>query len=185
MDTTTRPQHQTARCVALLLAWPLLVQAGQQTCNGIVVSNDLRRCSDGGIPVYSSEPIAKPAPPATPAPRPALAAAAGLNYFFGVWRTSIPGAVWASPSGYPGQSWLHVSAGLAVGDLIIKPDGSYLWNSYGGKKGRWEHGDAEYPLVLIDTMERRRWKVGVDPKRTGGRDIVIWDGNAYYYDGRR
>jgi len=173
------PFRYLACCFPLLLAAPGLAQAGQQTCNGAVVSSDLRRCSDGSIPVYTSGAAA------SPSPRPAPAPAAGPEYFFGVWRTSIPGAVWESPSGYPGRSWLHVAAGVAVGDLIIRPDGSYLWNSYGGKSGRWERGDADYPLVLIDTVERRRWKVGADPRHTGGRDIILWDDNAYHYDGRR
>lgn len=109
--------------------------------------------------------------------------AADLNSFFGVWRTNIPGAVWTSPSGYPGQDWLHVSAGAAAGDLIIKPDGSYVWASYGGKSGRWVKGDAEYPLVLIDTVENRRWRVGPDARQPGR--LLIWDGSAYYYHGRR
>ncbi|HWP12843.1 MAG TPA: hypothetical protein VNN06_13540 [Ramlibacter sp.] len=118
--------------------------------------------------------------------RPQADATANLNYYFGVWRTNIPGAVWTSPSGYQGREWLHVSAGAAAGDLIIKPDGTYVWNSYGGKSGRWiSAADAVYPIVLIDTSENRRWKVGADPKHTGGRDIMIWDGNSFYYNGRK
>jgi hypothetical protein len=102
---------------------------------------------------------------------------------FGVWRTSIPGAVWTSPGTY--TDWLHVSTGIAVGDLIIRPDGTYIWNSYGGKSGSWTHGDSDYPIVLIDTVENKQWKVGADPKHIAGRDIIIWDGNALYYDGRK
>lgn len=117
--------------------------------------------------------------------RPAASAAAHLDYYFGVWRTAIPGAVWTSPSGYRGVEWLHVSTGVSAGDLIIRPNGTYVWNSYGGKAGRWVDGDAEYPIVLIDTVENRRWKVGADPRHTGGRDIMVWDGNSIYYDGRK
>ncbi|TRW95586.1 hypothetical protein [Candidatus Methylobacter oryzae] len=102
---------------------------------------------------------------------------------YGVWRTSIPGAVWTSPGTY--TDWLHVSTGIAVGDLIIRPDGTYIWNSYGGKSGNWVRGDSDYPVVLIDTVENKQWKVSTDSKHTGGRDIVIWDGRFLYYDGRK
>ena len=40
-------------------------------------------------------------------------------------------------------------------------------------------------MVLLDTVENRQWQLSVDPHHTGGRDITVWDGNAYYYDGRR
>lgn len=112
-------------------------------------------------------------------------AKADPSSLYGVWRTNIPGAVWTSPGTY--NDWLHVSTGVAVGDLIIRPDGTYIWNSYGGKSGNWTqtHGDSDYPIVLIDTVENKQWKVGVDPKHIGGRDIMIWDGNSIYYDGRK
>jgi hypothetical protein len=137
---------------------------------------------------WPDQPTARPTPPSrstpvTPEDRPQ--SNANLNYFFGVWRTNIPGAVWTSPSGYQGRDWLHVSAGAAAGDLIIKPNGTYVWASYGGKSGRWIAGDAEWPIVLIDTSENRKWRVGADAKHTGGRDIMIWDGNSFYYDGRK
>jgi hypothetical protein len=103
---------------------------------------------------------------------------------FGVWRTRIPGGVWQTPSGIAGYDNLHVSAGAKSGDLIIRKDGTYKWNSYGGKEGRWEKGNSDYPIVLIDNVEHKKWKVGIDPKHTGGRDIVIWDGN-YWYDGKK
>lgn len=186
-----RSRHFLGTVLALLV--PLGALAGQQLCGKQVVPSNLRTCPDGSIPLYVADEI-KPYVPPQPAARPGrpepaerapAKAPAGLDYYFGVWRTNIPGAVWTSPSGYRGYDWLHVSAGAAAGDLIIKPDGSYVWNSYGGKSGRWVAGDAEYPIVLIDTSENRRWRVGRDARRTGGRDIIIWDGNSFHYNGRR
>lgn len=199
-----------AACLALaVLVLPAGAIAGHQLCGRQVVPDHVRRCPDGSIPMFVADEVKPHAPhpgftpqpartltpgahppglvmPGTqvhPAPAPA-APPAGLDYFFRVWRTRIPGAVWTSPSGYAGYDWLHVSTGVSVGDLIIRPNGTYVWNSYGGKSGRWVRGDAEYPIVLIDTAENRRWKVGIDPRHTGGRDIVLWDG-YYWYDGRR
>ncbi len=102
---------------------------------------------------------------------------------FGVWHTSIPGGVWTSPGTY--TDWLHISTGVADGDLIIRPDGTYIWNSYGGKSGSWVRGDSVYPVVLIDTVENRQWKVGLDSEHSQGRDIMIWDGRFFYYNGRK
>lgn len=82
------------------------------------------------------------------------------------------------------QRRMEIFPGAAAGDLLIRPDGSYAWASYGGKVGRWVAGDSDYPLVLIDTVERKRWKVGLD-ERGGGRRIYIWDGDAITYNGSR
>lgn len=189
--STRGPVRVALRAAVWLLLLPALAaQAGHYECSaGETLSADQRRCSGGGIPMYKADEIRVES--ATPrsderAPPPASAAAGGdLSPYFGVWRTSVPGAAWTSPSGYQGYDWLHVSAGVSAGDLIIRPDGTYLWASYGGKSGRWVRGDADYPIVLIDTVEKRRWKVGLDPKRTGGRELIVWDGDVYHYDGRR
>lgn len=163
-----------------------------QMCGRQRVADNVRTCPNGDIPMFVADEIK----PYTPPPaiernverqnRSADAAPGNLDYYFGVWRTRIPGAVWTSPSGYRGYDWLHVSAGVSAGDLIIKPNGTYVWASYGGKSGRWTRSDdAGYPIVLIDTVENRQWKVGIDPKHTGGRDIIVWDGGSFYYDGRK
>ncbi len=107
-----------------------------------------------------------------------------IEQLFGVWHTRIPGAVWQSPSEVSGYDKLHVSAGALAGDLIINKNGTYKWNTYGGKSGRWEKGDSDYPLVLVDNSEHKKWRVGFDNKHTGGRDIIIWDGYVWY-DGKK
>ena len=107
-----------------------------------------------------------------------------IEQLFGVWHTRIPGAVWESPSNVSGYNQLHVSSGARAGDLVINKNGTYKWNTYGGKSGRWEKGDSEYPLVLVDNAEHKKWKVGFDSKHTGGRDIIIWDGYVWY-DGKK
>ena len=123
------------------------------------------------------EPSSEPRPTARPP------STAGLSFYFGVWRTRVPGAVWTSPSGYEGYDWQHFNVALAAGDLLIKPDGTYVWNSHGGKSGQWVPGGAEHPLVLIDAVEHKRWSVGVDPKHK--ENIVLSDGDAASYDGRK
>lgn len=183
------PIVQRRRLVAaiLFLSLPLAATAGRQMCGKTEVPAGARSCPDGSIPMFVADEVKPSSPPA--AAQPAARPPAGhppLDYYFGVWRTNVPGAVWTSPSGYRGYEWLHVRAGAAAGDLIIRPDGTYVWASYGGKSGRWVRGDApEWPIVLIDTAENRRWVVGVDPRRIGGREIVVWDGNSFHYDGRR
>lgn len=184
------------------LVLPASALAGHQVCGNRVVADSVRTCPDGSMPMFVADEIqpSRPSPAPQPSPQPTppqerapragdtrgAAATADPSYFFGVWRTNVPGAVWTSPSGYQGYDWLHARAGVSAGDLIIRPNGTYVWNSYGGKSGRWVRGDSpEFPVVLIDTVENRRWVIGVDPKHTGGRDIVVWDGNSFYYDGRK
>jgi hypothetical protein len=134
----------------------------------------------------ATRPAATPAP-RQPSPEPQPTArppsTAGLEFYFGVWRTRVPGAVWTSPSGYEGYDSQHTNVALAAGDLLIKPDGTYVWNSHGGKSGQWVSGDSEHPLVLIDVVEHKRWSVGVDREHT--ENIVLSDGDAASYDGRK
>lgn len=110
---------------------------------------------------------------------------AACGAFVGTWQTNVPGAVYITPGSSRYYDVLHVSAGSPKGFLRINANGTYTWNTYGGKHGRWRSSqDPEYPLVLVDNAEHKQWKVGCDPKHTGGRDIVIWDGYIHY-DGRR
>lgn len=51
------------------------------------------------------------------------------------------------------------------------------------KKGRWTQSNkSDYPLVLEDTMENKRWYVGLD-QRT--QRLYIWDGDAISYTAKR
>jgi len=119
-----------------------------------------------------------PEAPAQAAP----AAASGAAALLGLWQTNIPSAVYTTPSARPGYDLLHVSSGAAAGLLKLHRDGSYSWNSYGGKRGKWvETGRSDYPIEIIDTMENKRWLVGLDP-RSG--ELIVWAG-SYWYNGRR
>ncbi|HTH15207.1 MAG TPA: hypothetical protein VL974_01030 [Magnetospirillum sp.] len=160
-----------AMAIASVPAW-----AGTQTCNGRVVPPDARKCPDGSIPMYHAD-IITPNQPARPQNQPQQPAA-GAQSLFGVWHTAVPGGVWQTPSAVPGWDTLHIAPGVRSGDLTIAPNGRYVWNSYGGKSGRWEMGDGEYPIVLIDQVEHKRWRVGPD-RRSNGR-IYIWDGFVSY-----
>jgi hypothetical protein len=72
-----------------------------------------------------------------------------------------------------------VSSGAAGGLLKLNRDGTYSWNSYGGKSGKWvETGRAGEPIEIIDTVENRRWGVRLEPK-TG--EIIIQSGSIYYF----
>jgi hypothetical protein len=107
-----------------------------------------------------------------------------VSQLLGAWQSSVPGAVWTSPSAVPGWETLHVSAGALAGLLVIYPNGTYIWNSYGGKKGRWTRSnDPGYPIVLDDQSEHRQWKVGLDDRHADS--IYIYDGNAIYYTAHR
>lgn len=106
----------------------------------------------------------------------------GAQGLVGLWQTNIPGAVYTIPSGFAGYDTLHVSTGAAAGLLRINATGTYSWNSYGGKKGKWvESGDGEYPIEIIDTVENRRWKVGYSSAK---KALIIWSG-SYWYEGKR
>lgn len=108
-----------------------------------------------------------------------------MEELFGAWSTNVAGAVWTSPSDVPGWSTLHVSPGALAGLLVIYPDGRYIWNSYGGKRGKWRAtGDSGYPIQLIDNVEHRLWNVGLDDRHPG--HIYINESHGYYYyTGRR
>lgn len=125
--------------------------------------------------------------PAAPAPSPgkdmsARDAAHLAKGVIGVWQTNIPGAVYTTPSGLSGYDILHVSSGAAAGLLRINANGTYTWNSYGGKKGKWvATSDPEYPVEIIDTVENRRWRVGYNATKA---TLLVWDGSIWY-EGRK
>ena len=107
-----------------------------------------------------------------------------VSALFGAWQTVVPGGVWTSPSAIPGWETLHVGTGALAGLLVIYADGTYVWNAYGGKKGRWiTPGRSGYPIALEDKVERRMWNVGLDKRHPG--KIWIWDGKAFNYQGTR
>ncbi|HLO75396.1 MAG TPA: hypothetical protein VK196_02945 [Magnetospirillum sp.] len=173
-----------ALSVLLAALAPAVALAGHQTCGGKVVGNSVRTCPDGSLPMYQADTIT-PVAPASEQPRQKTerrATKQDAGALMGVWHTGVSGGVWQTPSAVPGYNTLHVSPGVRAGDLTIDPSGRYVWNSYGGKTGRWEPGDSEYPIVLIDTAEHRRWKVGPDQRHPGR--IFIWDG-VYTYVGSR
>jgi hypothetical protein len=117
-----------------------------------------------------------------PLPNPAHTQAGGAAALLGLWQTNIPGVVYTTPSSRRGYDVLHVSSGAAGGLLELNRDGTYKWNSYGGKHGRWvETGRSENPIEIIDTWENRRWDVRLEPK-TG--EIVLQSGSIWYL-GRR
>jgi hypothetical protein len=113
-----------------------------------------------------------------------LASDAQVQPLLGAWDSGVGGAVWTSPSSVPGWETLHVSPGALAGLFVLYPDGRYIWNSYGGKKGRWTRtDDPGYPIAFDDPVERKRWHVGADPHDPGR--IFIYDGNSIYYTAKR
>jgi hypothetical protein len=173
---------------------PLSAIAGYK-CGNHAVSGSVRSCPDGSIPVFIADevqPYVPPQPAHEPSRRPdrdgppeqSSSSLSDASYYFGVWHTNVPGAVWTTPSEVQGYDRLRTRPGALAGDLVINPNGTYTWNSYGGKSGRWVRGDAESPIVLIDTAENRRWGVLPD-KTTGGREIYLYDGSSFSYRGRR
>lgn len=106
----------------------------------------------------------------------------GAKSVIGLWQTNIPGVVYTTPSGLAGYDTLHVSSGASGGLLRINENGTYTWNSYGGKKGKWvSTADSEYPIEIIDTVENRRWRVGY----SGSKGVLyLWSGSIFY-EGRK
>lgn len=140
-------------------------------------------CSDGSIAVYKGWVPDDPQPQQEPrkqqqvVPRPS-----GL---MGAWSTNVTGAVWTSPSHFPGWATLHVSPGAMAGLLVIYPNGRYVWNAWGGKRGTWRaSGDAEYPILLNDAAERRVWRVGFNT-RDPSAIYIVDTGGFFWYSGKR
>ncbi len=195
--------HQSVWIGAVLLMASVGASAGYLTCNGQLVSNKTSTCPDGSLPKYVPDTLTpQPAPvqpaqpvyptyptyptyPPTPTP-PVASVQRDVSGFMGVWRTNVPGAVWASPTGYQGSNWTYMSTGVALGDLIIKPDGTYVWMWPSKKAGRWEMQppNAPYPMVLIDEEENRRWHIGWGNAYMG-QQLYITDGGPRIHNGRR
>lgn len=134
--------------------------------------------------VSQRNPSQAPAPArqAQGLPAPVKQQKPNLQAVVGIWQTNIPGAVYTTPSGIAGYDTLQVSSGAAAGLLRINADGTYSWNSYGGKKGKWvKTGEAEYPVEILDTVENRRWKVGYSSAK---KTLIIWSG-SFWYEGRK
>ncbi|WP_096466113.1 hypothetical protein [Aneurinibacillus soli] len=70
------------------------------------------------------------------------------------------------------------SAGARNGNVTIKSDGTYIWNSaVDGKviKGKWiKSKDISSPLILLKGERGHDWKIGESVH--SGADIVLWDG---------
>lgn len=189
--------HQSVWMGAVLLMASASASAGYLVCGGQMVSNKVNVCPDGTTPRYVPEstppnpapysplPQLQPAPPTQPT-YPPVAVQRDISTLFGVWRTNVPGAVWASPMGYQGSNWMYITTGVALGDLIIKPDGTYVWMWPSRKTGRWEMQppNAPYPLVLIDEEENRRWHIGWGNAYMG-QQLYITDGGPRIHNGRR
>jgi hypothetical protein len=141
-----------------------------------------------GIKQFKADDIKPWQPPARTTtqaePTPDAKHAAEVRSLLGAWQSSVSGAVWTSPSDIPGWSKLNVSPGALAGLLVIYPDGTYIWNAYGGKRGRWTPTSRSgYSIALEDHVEHKTWFVG--PQNIAPDRIYIWDGNAYHYTGRR
>lgn len=133
-------------------------------------------CSDGTIAVYRGNQPVSPSRQEVVQPRGSL---------MGAWSTEVPGAVWTTASVFPGWRTLHIAPGALAGLLVIYPNHRYVWNAYGGKKGAWSSSsDPEYPILLDDKAEGRKWKVGFNTHQPNA--IYIVESNGYYwYEGRR
>jgi hypothetical protein len=180
-----RPLPGLAALACLAVAAPAL--AGGYTCPGGAVYAGHGRCSDGSLAVYVATTLDQPrSPEGQPDRRPRPAApAAAVSSLFGAWSTRVPGGVWTSPGSIPGWETLHVGIGALSGLLVIYPDGRYVWNAYGGKRGTWSRtNDGEYPILLDDRAEHRVWKVGLNT-RNPSRIYVVEGNGAFYYEGQR
>jgi hypothetical protein len=158
--------------------------AGTYRCEGGARVLPSGKCSDGSMAIYQATPIS-PDRPAEHGYSHDRRDRGDISTFFGAWSTVVPGAVWQSPSNIPGWDTLHISPGAIDGLLVIYPNGRYVWNAYGGKRGSWRaSGNGDYPILLDDRAEHRIWKVGVNDRKANA--IYIVESNGYfYYEGRR
>ncbi len=171
-------------CLSALVLTVGAAQAGTYRCEGGARVLPNGKCSDGSMAIYEATPIA-PYRPADRRSPPDRRGSGDVSIFFGAWSTVVPGAVWQSPSNIPGWDTLHISPGALDGLLVIYPNGRYVWNAYGGKRGSWRaSGNSDYPILLDDRAEHRIWKVGVNDRKANA--IYIVESNGYfYYEGRR
>ena len=105
-----------------------------------------------------------------------------LSFFVGRWKCGVNGAVYEIKDINNDLSKLKTSAGSAkTKPLYIFNDGTYYWESYGEKKkGKWEKTKRkDYPIVLLNAIEKKDWLIGRDPY--GANIINIWDGVYYSY----
>ena len=134
-------------------------------------------------PVQPAASVHQPSPGARDDRSNRSAVTGGIASLLGTWRTSVAPAAWVSEDG-AGNRYSNISPGAKAGDLVINPNGTYTWASYGGKRGAWiASSDSSYPLTLIDNVEHKQWKVGLDSRDP--HSINVWDGDAYTYRGRR
>jgi len=167
--------------------------AGSYSCEGGARYLPNGKCSDGSMAIYRATPMQAPEQGRDIGGRDRRDGRrdrrqedrAGAAALFGAWTTNVAGAVWTSPSAFPGWDTLHVSPGALSGLLVIYPDGNYVWNAWGGKRGHWRYATSgDYPILLDDRSENRIWKVGVNDRRANA--IYIVESNGYfYYEGRR
>lgn len=172
-----------AAIAALAAGGSAPAQGGSYYCDSTPVAGT--RCPDGSLAIYRVReltPNSPASPSPAPGPRPDRTPDASAGPLFGKWHTNVAPSVISRE--IRGMRWTEIFPGAVAGDLLIKPDGTYAWASYGGKVGRWVATGGSWPIELIDTTERRRWKVGLD-ERGGGRRIFIWDGDAIHYVGTR
>lgn len=106
-----------------------------------------------------------------------------VGHLVGRWQTNVSGAAYTTEDA-AGNRYMHTSAGARAGQLVINPNGTYVWAAWGGKKGRWVKGSKSWPIVLIDNQEHKKWGVACN-ESSGGKQIYIWDGQYYTYNGRR
>lgn len=162
----------------------LAQQSSGYYCGSTLVTTT--RCADGSLAIYRARELKPDMPSALPAtvnaPRSKSVVDASTSGLLGKWHTNVPASVINREVN--GIRWTQVFPGAVAGDLLINADGSFAWASYGGKTGRWVATRGSWPIELIDTVEGRRWKVGLD-ERGGGRRILIWDGDAIHYVGTR
>ncbi len=141
--------------------------------------------ADDGIPIYTASAISTftastvtvEKPGSVPRSRGGKTKPVKLSFFFGSWKTFVPGASYVTPD-QPGSGTgtIHTSPGALGTTLVIRGDRRWAWK---GRVGTWKPtGDADYPLELLNAVDGHDWRVGVDvhhPKR-----IFVWDGSTWY-----
>jgi len=134
--------------------------------------------ADDVQPAPAAEPVA-PNPGSAPSPAQSDVKAKPVRWYFGAWKTRVPGTSYETDDGTTVTQ--TTSTGTGWGDkLVIRRNGTYRWK---GHEGRWSRtGNPSYPIVLrhVKSVNGRGWAVGFD----GRHGVYIADGSTWY-EGRR
>lgn len=107
-----------------------------------------------------------------------------LSEFIGKWNTWVPGAAYSVDDHVNNVRVNHTSLGSAAHlDLVISPNGTYVWK---GIRGNWgTTNDDENPIVLYRAVDGHDWQVSILENWYGYLALSDATNSGIYYYGKR